>query len=121
MNTWTSMRSATIACIVAAGLATPVAAQCPRFLYWAKTPVSASNVPTCYSRVRAAANTYGLTGIRQSAQEVAGSKGGTYVAVTCVGAQPRAVAVVMAVGGNEADTRRVADELRDKIARTQGL
>jgi len=63
----------------------------------------------------------GFTGIRHNDAETTGSKNGVYVSVTCVGTLPRAPAVVMAVGGNDSDTKRIRDELRDKVAKTQGL
>jgi hypothetical protein len=102
-------------------LAAPIAAQCRHFLYWAKTPVFANNVPTCFSRVQGAMTQSGFAGIKRNALEVAGSKGGAYVSVACIATQPRATAIVMVVGGNESETIRVRDELRDKVARTQGL
>jgi hypothetical protein len=97
------------------------AAQCRQFLYFSKFPVFADNEPTCYSRVTAAMTQSGFSGIHHNSLEVAGSKGSVYVSVTCVNTQPRTTAVVMAVGGNEAETMRVRDEIATKIAKTQGF
>ena len=118
-------RLARVTCALVLGLGiaitTPAGAQCRQFLYWSKTPVFADNVPTCFSRVLGAMNADGFSGIRKNALEVAGSKGGAYASVTCVGTLPRSTAIVMVVGGNEAETIRVRDELVNKVARTQGL
>jgi len=46
--------------------AVPLAAQCRHYLSFGKTSVLADNVPTCYSRVVAAMNASGFTGVRQS-------------------------------------------------------
>lgn len=107
--------------LLGAALAPPVGAQCRQFLFWSKFPVFADNEATCFSRVLGAMTQSGFSGIKRNALEVAGSKGGTYVSVTCVPTQPRSTAVVMAVGGNEAETIRVRDEIANKIARTQGF
>jgi hypothetical protein len=112
---------AALALVLVVSLATPGGAQCRQFLYWSKTPVFADNVPTCFSRVLGAMTQSGFSGVKQNAMEVAGSKGGAYASVTCIGTTPRATAVVMVVGANESETIRVRDELRDKVAKTQGL
>jgi hypothetical protein len=113
-------RSLTLA-VLALACATPATAQCRHLLYFGKTPVFADNVPTCYSRVQGAMTQSGFAGVKKHPDEVTGSKGGTYASVTCVGTSPRATAMVMVVGGNDAETKRVRNELRDKVAKTQGL
>ncbi len=83
--------------------------------------VYADNVPTCFSRVMAAMTHSGFSGIKQNALEVAGSKGGAYASVTCIGTTPRATAVVMVVGGNQSETIQVRDDLFNKVIKTQGF
>jgi hypothetical protein len=107
--------------VLGLAFATPAAAQCRQFLYFGKTPVFAENVKTCYSRALGAMTQSGFSGVKQRADEVVGSKGGAYASVTCVGTSPRATAVVMVVGGNDAETKRIRSELREKVAKTQGL
>jgi len=106
---------------VAIFFAVPLAAQCKHFLYFGTTPVFADNVPTCYSRVTAAMNGSGFSGVKQSSSEVTGSKGGVYASVTCIATAPRNTAVVMVVGGDDVETRTARDQLRDKVAKTQGF
>jgi len=106
---------------VAIFLAVPVAAQCKHFLYSGTTSVFADNPPTCYSRAVAAMNASGFSGVKQSSSEVTGSKGGVYASVTCIATAPRNTAVVMVVGGDDAETRTTRDQLRDKVAKTQGF
>jgi hypothetical protein len=106
---------------VAIFFAVPLAAQCRHFLYFGTTPVFADNVPTCYSRVVAAMNGAGFGGVKQNSGEVVGTKGGVYASVTCIATAPRSTAVVMVVGGDDAETRTSRDQLRDKVANTQGF
>jgi hypothetical protein len=112
---------AALALVLVVSLASPGGAQCRQFLYWSKGPVFADNVPTCFSRVLGAMTQSGFSGIKKNALEVAGSKGGAYASVTCIDTKPRSTAVVMVVGGNEAETIRVRDDLFIKVTKTQGL
>ncbi len=54
--------------------------------------------------------------VRRSQNEVAGTSGGTYAAITCVATTPRATAIVMVAGNDASETARVRDSLRQKVA-----
>lgn len=86
------------------------------FLYWAKTPVKTGSMNTCYDIANDAMRQLNFQNVRRSSIEVAGSSGGTYAAITCIGTTPRVTAVVMVVGGNANETLQVRDRLRDKVA-----
>ena len=86
------LRSSAVAAIALAGLvhAAPVHAA---YLYWSKVQVSSAEESHCYSFARTAARD-ALSNVRFSpGQEVAGSQGRSYAAITCVGR-----------GGNRAET-----------------
>jgi hypothetical protein len=102
-------------------LATSLAAQCNRYLYFGKTSVFADNMPTCYSVVLGAMTQSGYAAVTRNPDEITGSKNGVYVSVTCVATLPRVTAVVMAMGEVDTATKQIRDELRDKIAGTKGL
>jgi hypothetical protein len=86
-------------------------------LYWTKTPVKSASFKTCLSFASSAMRAAGMQSIRVSAMEVAGSRGAMYAAITCFSTAPRASAIVMAVGDDLAETRRLSEELQGKIAR----
>jgi hypothetical protein len=84
-------------------------------LYWGKTPVHTSKLQECLSFANDAMRSLNVQHIRLSRDEVAGTSGGTYAAITCVGTNP--VTEVVMVGGNDnAETSRMRDALRQKIA-----
>lgn len=95
--------------------------QCRQFLYFAKTPVFADNIPTCYTRALGTMTQSGYGGVRRGGDEVTGTKGGAYASITCVDTKPRSTAVVMVVSGDQGEAQRVRDELRAKVAKAQGL
>lgn len=86
-------------------------------LYWTKTPVNSASVKTCLSFASSAMRAAGMQNIRVSPMEVAGSRGALYAAITCFNTAPRASAIVMAVGDDLAETRRLSEELQGKIAK----
>jgi hypothetical protein len=85
-------------------------------LYWASTPVKTSSVRTCIAFAGDAMRLTNMQNIRRQPNEVAGTTGGTYAAITCLATGSRATAMVMTAGDNGAETQRVRDMLRAKIA-----
>jgi dienelactone hydrolase len=85
-------------------------------LYWTKTPVKSASVKTCLSFASTAMRAAGMQNIRVSSMEVAGSRAGAYVAITCFNTAPLATAIVMATGDDLAETRRLSEHLQKKIA-----
>jgi hypothetical protein len=83
-------------------------------LYWAKTPVHSSVLNECLSFAYDAMRNLNIQNIRRSRDEVAGTSGGTYAAITRVGTSP-VTAVVIVAGDDQGETSRVADSLRRKI------
>ena len=105
-----------VAVFVAGALAifsSPVAAAA---LYFDKVFVKTSSESTCF---RFAADTMRLEnfqGVHKNALEVAGTKDGAYVSITCVGRtnQP-AVAIVMSVADSFDVAKRAADLAANRI------
>ena len=85
-------------------------------LYWGATPVKTNSVGTCIQFAGDAMRLSNMQNIRKSANEVAGTSGGTYAAITCVGTGPQATALVMVAGDNGTETMRIRDALKNKIA-----
>ncbi|GAA4018389.1 hypothetical protein GCM10022631_34190 [Deinococcus rubellus] len=82
-------------------------------LYWTSTPTNAGRTSTCLSFAQSSFRYLGYQGIRVTPGiEVSGSKSGVYVAVTCIGTQPRATAMVMAVG----DDGNLVNKLQGEMA-----
>jgi hypothetical protein len=96
-------------------LSTANAAQAA-YLYWGSTAVKTASTNTCFSFAYDTLRSLNFQNIRRSQGEVAGSRGRTYAAITCIGTGPRATAMVMVVGDDGGETVRVRDELRSKIA-----
>jgi hypothetical protein len=48
--------------------------------------------------------------------EVAGTRGGSYAAITCFGTAPHATAIAMSAGDDLAETKRLGEDLQRKIA-----
>ena len=86
------------------------------FLYWAAPTLKTGSVRTGYSFAQTALRNQGAQNLRVSANEVAGSIGRTYVAITCIGT-PRVTAVVMAVGPDGGETSRVRDAVSNAISK----
>jgi len=84
-------------------------------LYWAKTPVQTASVKDGLGFAYDAMRRANFQNIRRSADEVAGSSGGVYAAITCIGTSPRVIAVIMVAGDNASEAARVRDLLRDRI------
>jgi hypothetical protein len=85
-------------------------------LYWGATPVKTNSVANCLGFAETAMRNLSFQNIRKSQNEVAGTSGGTYAAVTCFATTPRATAVVMVAGTDAGETARVRDNLRQKVA-----
>jgi hypothetical protein len=78
-------------------------------LFWSKFAVQTNGEGGCYTLARGAARDLALQGVRVTPNlEVAGSKDGVYISITCVGR----IAIVMAM----ADNQNSAISLRDGIA-----
>jgi hypothetical protein len=86
------------------------------YLYWGSTAVRTASVKVCFDFAHDTLRNLNFQNIRRSQNEVAGSSGGSYAAITCVATSSRATAVVMVVGDNGSETARVRDSLRNKIA-----
>lgn len=87
-------------------------------LYWGSTAVGTASTRTCYDFAYTAMRSLDFQDIRRSQSEVAGSRGGSYAAITCLGSSPRATALVMVVGDDGGETARMRDILRRRIAGT---
>jgi len=85
-------------------------------LYWADTKVKTGSFAQCMAFAADAMRLANVQGIRRLPNEVAGSIGQNYAAITCVGTQPNATAIVMVAGENGTETMRLRDTLRTKIA-----
>jgi hypothetical protein len=85
-------------------------------LYWASTAVKTASIKECLGFADTAMRGLNFQKVRRSQNEVAGTSGGTYAAVTCVGTAPRATAIVMVAGNDGGETARVRDSLRQKVA-----
>lgn len=103
-----------VAAAMAALLALPEAGATA--LYWTKTPVKSSSVKTCMGFASDVMHNARVQGIRVSNMEVAGSRGSSYVAITCFSTLPQATALVMVAGDELAETRQLSEELQKKIA-----
>jgi hypothetical protein len=86
------------------------------FLYWGSTAVKTASVGNCLGFAQNAMHNLNFQNVRRSQNEVAGTSGGTYAAITCFATTPRATAIVMVVGDDGGETARVRDSLRTKIA-----
>ena len=85
-------------------------------LWWVKTPVHTSSHNACISFADTAMRSLNFQNIRRSPDEVAGTTGGVYTAVTCVATNPAAIAIIMVAGNDQAEATRVAGTVRQKIA-----
>ncbi len=87
------------------------------YLYWNKFEVKHSSERVCMSFANSAARGAQLQAIRVSGLEVAGSRDGVYVSMTCVGrsANARAIGVVMTIGDNQNTTISVRDMVSQKF------
>jgi hypothetical protein len=93
------------------------------YLYWTKVQVSSSEESSCYSFARTVARD-ALTNVRFTpGVEVAGSQGGSYAAITCVGrgSNSRAIAVIMVMGDDQGAAVRTRDDLAGRIQRVRRL
>lgn len=107
--------SALGAAVAVAGLALPSPARAVA-LYFEKAIVKTGSEATCLRFASDVARNQGFANVRKSNMEVAGEKGGAYVAITCVGrgGQP-AVAVVMSVASDFNLARQVGHAAAARI------
>ncbi|WP_026608216.1 hypothetical protein [Methylocapsa acidiphila] len=84
-------------------------------LFWSTTPVHTAKLNQCLSFARDAMHDLNVQSIRVSRDEVAGTSGGAYAAITCIGTNP-ATAVIMVVGDQDDETSALRDSLKQKIA-----
>ncbi len=114
----TIMRTASLlACTIFLSvlLVFPSHSQTGNYLYWGSTTLTTGSIRTGFDFATDALRGEGFANIRRSASEVTGSKGGTYVAITCVGTAPRVTAIVMVTGGNNAATAQIRNQVVQKI------
>ena len=93
----------------------PSHSQTGNYLYWGSPTLNTGSVRTGLDFASDALRLEGSSNIRRSTNEVTGSKGDTYVAITCIGTAPRVTAVVMVTGGNNAVTAQTRDQVVQKI------
>ncbi len=86
------------------------------YLYWSTVEVKTQYVNICMSFARDTLNGLGYQNVHVSAVEVAGSKNGAYVAITCLGTPSRATAVVMATGDQGPPVLQARDAVKARIA-----
>jgi hypothetical protein len=88
-------------------------------LYWTKFQVKTQREARCMDFAYGAATQQGLQNIRRIPIEVSGTKGGVYVALTCVGRGGGlpAIAFVIAMGEDQANVIAIRDQVASQIAR----
>jgi hypothetical protein len=84
------------------------------YLWWSKFEVHVGSEPKCMQLAFSVAQQK-LQGVRRSNADVAGTRAGVYVAITCVGP----MAVVMASGDNQQTTRTVHDDVAHSLQGTR--
>jgi len=87
------------------------------YLRWASTAVKTSSLNTCFSFAHHTLSKKGYGSIHKTSSEVTGSKGGAYVAVTCIGTAPNATAMIMVMS----DSDNSAVQARDEAGGDAGL
>ncbi len=110
-HTRTTVALAALLVTLAAGPAQAAA------LWWTKTAVKSDSVKTCLSFASTAMRAEGMSNIRVSPMEVAGTHGGEYAAITCFKTAPRASAIVMVTGDAVEPVRQLSEALQRRIAR----
>ena len=90
------------------------------FLYWSKIPVKTGTESKCMQLANGVAS-QNMQGVRRSNLEIAGTRNGVYVAITCVGRGngQNAMGVIMAMGDNGPATSGARDFIADKLSKTQ--
>jgi hypothetical protein len=91
-------------------------------LWWTKIEVHATSEPKCMQLAYGVAAQGMLQGVRRSNAEVAGTRAQVYVSITCIGrGSAPAIAVVMAMGNDDQSTRRVRDEIAQRLQGTTSI
>ncbi len=109
-----SLRSVVLVSAISAALLVPALHSAS--LYWNRVSVKTSSEAACMSMAHAVATRNGLSNIRRSRLEVAGSTPKAYVAITCIETKQRAMAVVMATSDIAAEARAISDKMSREIA-----
>lgn len=87
-------------------------------LFFDKVAVKTSSEATCLRFAGDVARNQGFKNMHKGPAEVAGEKGGAYVAITCVGrGQQPAVAVVMSVSDSFDTAKQVGRFVADRMTR----
>ena len=86
------------------------------YLYWGSPRVRTVSVQTCFSFANDTMRSLNFQNIRRSGNEVAGTRGSSYAAITCLGTNPNATAMVMVVGDNDDEVANTRNNLSDKIS-----
>ena len=85
-------------------------------LFFEKVAVRTSSEATCLRFAGDVARNESFQNVHKSQSEVAGTKNGVYVSITCVGrGQQEAIAVVMAVAPNFGVAQQIGHLAADKI------
>jgi len=84
-------------------------------LYWATTSVHTSKLNQCLSFAQDAMRDLNVQNIRLGPDEVAGTSGGAYAAITCIGTNP-VTAVIMVAGEQNGPAGALRDGLKQKVA-----
>jgi hypothetical protein len=115
--TW---RSSALAVSVAAGLCCGATGAHAASLYWKKFAVRTQSEAQCLGFAYGVASRQGLQNIRHTAIEVAGTRGNTYVSITCVGrgGGQNAMAIVMAISDVAADAIAIRDQIAGTLSKT---
>ena len=87
----------------------------PVFLYWAAPHVRTGSLQTCYAFAKDVMRNAHAQNVRVSPNEVAGTIGGSYAAITCIATAPEATAVVMVTGSTGNETKQICDTLNQKM------
>ena len=90
------------------------------FLYWSKIQVKTGTEAKCMQLAAGVAG-QNLQGVKKSPLEIAGTRNGVYVAITCVGrgGGQNAIGVIMAIDDNGQATIGARDLIADKLSKTQ--
>jgi len=104
-----------MALMIGAGAPATPPPNCSAFLYWASPRVKTAKLPACLRFAKDTMNFYHLQNIRVSADEVAGTTSDSYAAMTCIGTNGNAIAMVMVSSSNGNSAMDLRNKLRDHV------
>ena len=107
---------ASIVLLIGATMPATPPPNCPVSLYWASARVKTAKVPACLRFARDTASFAHLQNIRVAGDEVAGTTPDSYAAMTCIGTNGNAIAMVMVASSNSSSAQDLRNKLRDHIA-----